>query len=85
VPSAPTQITPVDFNGSVTIFAAILFGFLKRLSLVLTMTQNDSPQNSEGVTELEMLMMECGSVPKKVSRIDQLAFKNSSYIPAAGA
>ena len=85
MPSAPTQITPVDFSGSVTIFTATLFGFLKILSLILTMTQNDKPQKSEGVRELKTLMIEHGSIPVKVSRIDQLAFKNSSYIPAVGA
>lgn len=47
------------------------------------MIQNDSPQKSEGVRELKTL--EHGSIPMKVSRTDQLAFKNSSYIPAVDA
>lgn len=60
VPSAPTQVTPVDFNVSVTIFTATPFAFGEILSLMLTMIQNDNPQRSEGARELKTRMMECG-------------------------
>lgn len=60
VPSAPTQVTPVDFNGSVIIFTATPFAFGEILSLMLTMIQNDNPQRSEGARELKTRMMECG-------------------------
>lgn len=85
MPSAPTQVTPVDFNGSVTIFTATQFTFAEILSLILTIIQNDNPQRSEGARELKTLMMECGYIPMIVSGMDQLTFNNSLYIPAVGA
>lgn len=48
VPSAPTQVTPVDFNGSVTIFTATPFAFGEILSLILTMIQNDNLRDLRG-------------------------------------
>lgn len=82
MPSAPNQVTPVDFNGSVTIFTATQFTFAEILSLILTIIQNDNPQ---GARELKTLMMECGYIPMIVSGMDQLTFNNSLYIPAVGA
>lgn len=49
------------------------------------MIQNDNPQKSEGPRELKTLLMECGFIPTIVSRMDQLTFNKSLYIPAVGA